>query len=94
MDVLIYVSGSLPLPDIYLSFEKTADGDATSIPYDRGEDKSGNSQVSLKNDAMIGTSSGRPGKVLRLEGTNAGGIIGAFEGHPIKYVEKISLNHV
>ena len=87
LELFVDVPGSPPLPDIYLSFEKTADGDSTSIPYDRGSDKSGNSQVSLKNDARIGTSSGRSGNVLRLQGRNAGGIIGMFNGHPIKYVE-------
>ena len=44
----------------------------------------GNSQVTMKNGANVGTSTGRPGKVLRITGTNAGAVVGYFYDHPIK----------
>ena len=69
-----------------MSFEKTVDGDSTKTPYDRGEDKNGNSKVTMVNGANIGTSSDRPGKVLRMTGTNAVADAGYFKGHHIKYV--------
>ena len=75
---------SPPIPDIYLSFEKTVDGDSTKSPYDNGMDKNGNSQVTLVNGASIGTSTGRPGKVLRMIGSSAGANAGFFENHKLK----------
>jgi len=79
--MFLILLGSPGLPNIYMSFEKTVDGDSTKTPYDRGEDKNGNSKVTMVNGANIGTSSGRPGKVLRMTGTNAGADAGYFQGH-------------
>ena len=72
-----------------MSFEKLVDGDSTKTPYDRGEDMNGNSKVILKNGADIGTSGGRPGKVLRMNGTQAGADAGYFYQHYLKYVRAI-----
>ena len=77
--------GSPGLPDIYMSFEKTVDGDSTKTPYNRGKDMNGSSKVTMLNGANIGTSAGRPGKVLKMTGTNAGADAGYFKGHHIKY---------
>ena len=77
---------SPPRPEIYVAFEKTVDGDSSKSPYERGEDRNGNSQVSLVNGARVGVSSGRSGKALLIQGTNAGATMGYFQGHPIKYV--------
>ena len=69
-----------------MSFEKTVDGDSTKSPYDRGTDKNGNSVVTMMNGANIGTSTGRPGNVLRMTGTKAGADAGYFKGHNLKYI--------
>ena len=74
-----------------MSFEKLVDGDSTQTPYDRGKNKNGNSKVILKNGADIGPSGGRPGKVLRMNGTEAGADAGYFYGHYLKYVMAIYL---
>ena len=81
--------GSPGLPSIYISFEKTVDGDSTMTPYNRGKDKNSNSKVRMVNGANIGTSAGRPGKVLKMTGTNAGADAGYFRGHNIKYVKSL-----
>ena len=44
----------------------------------------GNSVVMMMNGANIGTSTGRPGNVLRMTGTNAGADAGYFNGHNLK----------
>ena len=89
-----HILASPGLPHIYISFEKLVDGDSTKTPYDRGEDMNGNSIVILKNGANIGTSGGRPGKVLRMTGTQTGADAGYFQDHYLKYVSVIHFINV
>lgn len=42
--------------------------------------------VTLVNGANVGKSTGRPGKVLKIIGTNAGAVVGNFQDHQLKYV--------
>ena len=44
----------------------------------------GNKVVTLLNGAMITSSVGRPGRVLRLYGTNGGAVLGTFSSHSLK----------
>ncbi|XP_065053606.1 uncharacterized protein LOC135682574 isoform X2 [Rhopilema esculentum] len=71
------------LPDIYTAFETTVAGDSKKSAYDRGQDMNGNKLVTLLNGAMISSSVGRPGRVLRLYGTNAGAVLGNFYSHSL-----------
>lgn len=69
-----------------MAFESNVDGDETKVPYSRGKDKLGNSIMTLNNGAAIAKVAERPGKILRIQGTDAGGRIGNFQSFPIKYV--------
>ncbi|XP_065052619.1 uncharacterized protein LOC135681903 isoform X1 [Rhopilema esculentum] len=76
-------NGSPRLPTIYTAFETTVAGDSKKSAYDRGQDMDGNKVVALLNGAMITSSVGRPGRVLRLYGTNAGAVLGTFSSHTL-----------
>ena len=56
------------------------------MDYTRGTDKDGNSRLILKSGATTGVTKGRFGNVLRLNGINAGAVVGDFRKHPLKYV--------
>ena len=77
-------AGSPQLPKFYIAFESTLPGDTSKVPYDRGEDGQGNKNVILGNNALIGASERRSGKVLKLKGVNAGAIIGDVKPYSIK----------
>ena len=44
--------------------------------------------VKLLNGAKVDKATGRPGKVLKVVGTNAGAVVGNFYEHPLKYVSE------
>ena len=72
------------LPQIYMAFDKIVGDNPKRVKYNRGKDMEGKTNIWLKKDAFIGDSSGRPGKVLYLYGTNAAASAGNFYGHPLK----------
>ena len=77
-------AGSPQLPKFYIAFESTLPDDTSKVPYDRGEDGTGNKNVILGNNALIGTSERRSGMVLKLIGVNAGAVIGDVSPFNIK----------
>ena len=81
---MIFSLGSPNLPDIYIAFETTVTGDSTRTVYNRGKDKREGNILTMINGAHIAAVSDRPGKVLKIIGTNAGAVVGNFQDSCVK----------